>query len=299
MYDYNYNYNYGYGYGYQEPSSSMLGGLAAIAGVYMIVMLALCVLMLVSMYKIFKKAGKKGWEAIIPVYNIIVLLQIVELPLWYIALFFVPFANIYAIFKIYIELAHKFGKSTGFGVLSVFFSVITLPILAFSKTAVYQGNGGTTTPNNFDPNTGAPVGGGAVVSFDSNPVPPQPMMNETPAPMMNEAPVNPMPMGEPMMGPAPASGPVNPAPAPMAAPVMPEPTVAPMDAPVTPVAPVAPTPMTAPVTPVQPVGPAPVAPEPIPVNNVFGSPAPSKFCPNCGTQVDASITSCPKCGSNL
>ena len=90
------------------------------------------------MWKIYKKAGKPGWAAIVPVYNIIVLLEIAELPLWYIALFLVPFANIYAMFKIYIELAHKFGKSTGFGVASVFFSVICFPILAFNKNIVYK-----------------------------------------------------------------------------------------------------------------------------------------------------------------
>ena len=58
--------------------------------------------------------------------------------LWYIVLFFIPIANIYAVFKIYIELAHKFGKSTGFGVATVFFSIVCLPILAFSKTAEYK-----------------------------------------------------------------------------------------------------------------------------------------------------------------
>lgn len=85
-----------------------------------------------------QKAGKPGWASIVPIYNMIVLLEITELPLWYIVLFFIPFANIYALFKIYIELAHKFGKSTGFGVATVFFSIVCLPILAFSKTAEYK-----------------------------------------------------------------------------------------------------------------------------------------------------------------
>lgn len=93
---------------------------------------------IVSLWIICKKAGKKGWEAIVPIYNTIVLIEIVGLPLWYFALFFVPFANIYAIFKIYIELAHRFGKSTGFGVATVFFSIICLPILAFNNDLVYN-----------------------------------------------------------------------------------------------------------------------------------------------------------------
>ncbi len=127
MYDY-YNYNTtGYASNYTMLTSSIVIGLAV------------GILVIVSLWIIFKKAGKPGWASIVPIYNIIVLIQIVGLPLWYLVLLIIPFANIYAIFKIYIELAHKFGKSTGFGVLSVFFSEICLPILAFDKNATYKG----------------------------------------------------------------------------------------------------------------------------------------------------------------
>ena len=129
----NYDYDlYDYGAVSMQPQSG------APLVILMIISLLLSILLIVSMWKIYKKAGKPGWAAIVPVYNIIVLLEIAELPSWYIALFLVPFANIYAMFKIYIELAHKFGKSTGFGVASVFFSVICFPILAFNKNIVYK-----------------------------------------------------------------------------------------------------------------------------------------------------------------
>ncbi len=124
MYTYNYDY---YNIDTSMPTS------------YYIISLALSVLFIVSLWKIFKKAGKPGWAAIVPIYNIIVLIQVAGLPLWYLVLLIIPLANIYAIFKIYIELAHKFGKSTGFGVLTVFFSEICLPILAFDKNATYNG----------------------------------------------------------------------------------------------------------------------------------------------------------------
>ena len=125
MYDYYTTTNYSSNY--TMPTSSIVIGL--IAGI----------LVIVSLWMIFKKAGKPGWASIVPIYNIIVFIQIVGLPLWYLVLLIIPFANIYAIFKIYIELAHKFGKSTGFGVLTVFFSEICLPILAFDKNATYKG----------------------------------------------------------------------------------------------------------------------------------------------------------------
>jgi len=157
MYDYNYGYDYGYGssYGGFGEAAGIFGGLAAIGGLVMIISAVVGIIMLVSQWKIYKKAGKGGWECLIPIYNIIVLLQIVELPMWYIALFFVPIANIYAIFKIYIELAHKFGKSTGFGVATVFFSVICLPMLAFGKNVEYNGGNGSVAQmnNNLQPNT--------------------------------------------------------------------------------------------------------------------------------------------------
>jgi len=132
MYDY-YDYTSSY-----YDSGVSTGGIFAALGIYSAFIGIIGLLMLISMWKIFKKAGKPGWASIVPIYNIIVLLEITGLPLWYIVLFIVPIANIYAIFKIYIELAHKFGKSTGFGVAMVFFSIICLPILAFSKCE-YEG----------------------------------------------------------------------------------------------------------------------------------------------------------------
>lgn len=143
------NYDYGYDYDlYDYGAVSMQPQSGAPLVIIIIISLLLSILLIVSMWKIYKKAGKPGWAAIVPVYNIIVLLEIAELPLWYIALFLVPFANIYAMFKIYIELAHKFGKSTGFGVASVFFSVICFPILAFNKNIVYKN--ASVVENNVD-----------------------------------------------------------------------------------------------------------------------------------------------------
>ena len=113
-------------------------GLAGMGAGMIIFELAIMVFMIVTLWKIYTKAGKPGWASIIPIYDILVLIEIAGLEWWYILLLLVPFANIYAIFKIYIELAHKFGKSTGFGVLTVFFSLICLPILAFGD-AKYQG----------------------------------------------------------------------------------------------------------------------------------------------------------------
>ena len=140
MYDYSY-YDYGTTYDYaNDMAGAATTGLAAVGTMFMVVWfisMAISVFTIICNWKVFKKAGKPGWAAIVPIYNVIVMIEIAGLPLWYIALFLLPFANIYAIFKIYIEFAKKFGKSTGFGVGMVFFAPIFLGILAFSKKNVY------------------------------------------------------------------------------------------------------------------------------------------------------------------
>lgn len=107
----------------------------------LIIALAVSVFMIICIWKIFKKAGKGGWESIIPVYNFIVMLQITELPMWYIALLFVPIAQVYALIKMNIELAKKFGQEGGFAALLILVPVVGYPILAFGKDKVYMGGG--------------------------------------------------------------------------------------------------------------------------------------------------------------
>lgn len=135
-YDYNYNYNYNYDLG-SANATGIFGLIAGLGTMFLIISLVISILVLVSMWKIFKKAGKGGWEILIPIYNTIVLLQVAGLPAWYIILYIIPFVNIYVLFKVNIELAKKFQMGTGFGILAVFFPIICYPILAFSKSAVY------------------------------------------------------------------------------------------------------------------------------------------------------------------
>lgn len=99
--------------------------------------LAVIVLILASMWKLFEKANKPGWAAIVPIYNIIVLLEIVKKPVWWIVLFLIPIVNFVIAIIIYIELAKAFGKSAGYGIGLLLLGFIFLPMLAFSD-AEYQ-----------------------------------------------------------------------------------------------------------------------------------------------------------------
>ncbi len=80
-----------------------------------LVWLAIVVLTIAGLWKVFEKAGKPGWAAIVPIYNLVVLMKVAGKPLWWVLLMFIPFINIVVLLLVYIEVAHRFGKSTGFG----------------------------------------------------------------------------------------------------------------------------------------------------------------------------------------
>lgn len=100
------------------------------------IVLAFC---FVCMWRVFEKAGQEGWKAIVPILNIITLVQIVELPTWYVALYFIPFANLYASYKVSRELAEKFGEGDGaFWVLLFLLTPVGYGILAFDKNKKFE-----------------------------------------------------------------------------------------------------------------------------------------------------------------
>lgn len=101
----------------------------------------LMIFYVICAWKIYEKAGKPGWAAIIPIYNVIVLLEIVGKPLWWLLLLFIPLVNIVAMIIIYLELARSFGQGGGFAAGLILLSFIFFPILAFGS-ARYLGPGG-------------------------------------------------------------------------------------------------------------------------------------------------------------
>jgi hypothetical protein len=113
--------------------SAALGGMMC----FLVMYLAVIVVVIASLWVIFTKAGKPGWAALIPIYNIVVLLEIVEKPIWWVILFLVPCVSLVVAILVYIELAKKFGKDVGFAIGMILLPMIFLPILAFGS-AQYQ-----------------------------------------------------------------------------------------------------------------------------------------------------------------
>ncbi len=93
--------------------------------------LALGVLYIAAIWRVFTKAAQPGWAAVVPIYNVIVLLRIVGRPWWWILLILIPIVNIVILFMVAIDLAKCFGKGTGFGVGLVFLPFIFYPMLAW------------------------------------------------------------------------------------------------------------------------------------------------------------------------
>ena len=103
-----------------------------------LIFLAIIVGIIAGIWKVFTKAGKPGWAALIPIYNAIVILEIAGKPLWWIILLLIPVVNFVIAILVNIAVAEKFGKSSGFGVGLALLGFIFYPILGFGD-AKYQG----------------------------------------------------------------------------------------------------------------------------------------------------------------
>lgn len=137
MYDYSNGYNYGATSIDAGTAAAAATGVTAFFIIFFTIFLAIIAFMIVAQWKLFKKAGRNGWEAIVPIYNGYVLFEICGYPGWYIFLSFIPFVGSIIVFVFtimaYISLAKKFGKDEGFGILTIFFPYVCIPILAFGS----------------------------------------------------------------------------------------------------------------------------------------------------------------------
>lgn len=109
------------------------GGLGAL-----VFGLAIAVVMIVAMWKLFEKAGKPGWGCLIPLYNNYCLFDIAFGNGWLFLLMFLPIVNFVILIMLFFKLAKAFGKGIGFGFGLLFLSIVFLPILGLGS-AEYDG----------------------------------------------------------------------------------------------------------------------------------------------------------------
>jgi hypothetical protein len=133
------------------------GAMLGITAVYLIVI----IVAIAAVWRIFTKAGRPGWAAIVPFYNAYILLKIVGRPGWWLVLMFIPLVNIVIGIIVAVDLAKSFGKGGLFAFFGLFvFSIIGYCILGFGS-ARYLGpaaaGGAAQYPGGQNPGQQYPV----------------------------------------------------------------------------------------------------------------------------------------------
>ena len=147
---YGYSSSYGSSYG---AAAGAAAGLAIGLIIFIVIMgllgVAAAVLEIIGQWKMFKKAGKEGYIALIPVYSTITEMKMAGMPLYY---WFINYCAIIPwigsigvivfLFWKNIELAKAFGKGAGTGVLLTFFPYVMYPIIGLNSNYEYVGPNG-------------------------------------------------------------------------------------------------------------------------------------------------------------
>ncbi len=122
-----------------NSSPDLFRGFIAFFMAYMFIMLGITALMIVSIWKIFTKAGKPGWAVLVPGYSLVIMLEVAKKPGPWVFIFLygilVPLAGPIAALVFYIlmlnGISKSFGYSAGFTVGLFFLPLIFFPIVAF------------------------------------------------------------------------------------------------------------------------------------------------------------------------
>lgn len=129
--------------------ASASGAELAAGTLVLIAIFALMVLVWIAFWRIFTKAGEAGWKALIPIYNVIVLLRIVGRPWWWLLLYFVPIVGLVLLVIVVNDLSKSFGHGPGFTIGLLLLPPVFALILAFGDSA-YTGPVGPETTTRWD-----------------------------------------------------------------------------------------------------------------------------------------------------
>ena len=111
-----------------------------------IISLVICIISLVALAKVFKKAGRPGWAVIVPIYNLYVLFDIAWGKGIMFLLMLIPVVNFVIMIMLYVKLAKAFGKSGGFAAGLIFLNLIFTCILGFGSAQYIGPDGVAAAP---------------------------------------------------------------------------------------------------------------------------------------------------------
>ncbi len=99
-------------------------------------------------WKLYQKAGRKSWEALVPVYNAIILCKIIRRPTWWVVLLFIPVINLMMFPVIWIETLRSFGKNSH---VDTFLGIVTMGFYIYIPN--YDQNTAYVTDRSLVPKT--------------------------------------------------------------------------------------------------------------------------------------------------
>ncbi len=111
--------------------TAAVDGPGEVSVVRMAIALLAIVVGAVSGYKLYAKAGQPGWACLVPVYNLLVMLRIVDLPWWTLLLMLIPGVNLVASLVVSFRLAKAFGQGMAGFLALVLVPFLMVPALAF------------------------------------------------------------------------------------------------------------------------------------------------------------------------
>lgn len=124
---------------YNSDMGSLLGVLLSFGIGLILVCLAVAVVQIVAMWKVFEKSGEAGWKYLIPVYNMYLMYKLIWGNGWYFLLCFIPLCNLVIGVATSFKMAKAYGKETAFGFGLLFLNIVFVCILAFDKKISYVG----------------------------------------------------------------------------------------------------------------------------------------------------------------
>ena len=144
-----------YSFGNYSKLATILGGVGIFFFLFFVVlMIAIVVVEVIASWKFFQKCGKNGWEAIIPIYNSWIKVELAGLNWWW--FLFLIFSFLVSVsgndsYKVFVgiiplfgnfvcnyNLSKKFHQDTGFAILMTLFPWVMIPIMAFSEKYQYD-----------------------------------------------------------------------------------------------------------------------------------------------------------------
>lgn len=93
---------------------------------------------IIAFWRIFEKAGKPGWKSMIPVYNLVILFEILNKPWYWILFLMIPGLHLFIPLWMIVLLGERFGRDDLFVMGLFLFGFIFIPILGFGDAKYIQ-----------------------------------------------------------------------------------------------------------------------------------------------------------------